>query len=97
MMSLDVALRGEARVAGVGFLSGGPLPGWPLERARGLHVFSSHGTGDSILAFADADVLRSDLMRAGADVERVDFEGGHGIPREARARFATWLRATLPR
>ncbi len=95
MMSLDVALRGEEPVRGVGFLSGGALPGWNLERARGLAVFASHGTRDDILAFDDAERLRARLEGAGADVEWTSFEGGHGIPPAVREGFAQWLRRTL--
>jgi phospholipase/carboxylesterase len=95
MMSLDVALRGEARVRGVGFLSGGALPGWSLDRARGLAIFASHGTRDDILSFDAAERLRAQLEAAGAEVEWTSFDGGHGIPPVVREGFAWWLRRTL--
>lgn len=95
MMSLEVALGGEVRVRGVGFLSGAPLPRWNLDRARGLSVFASHGTRDDILAFDEADRLRTRLTSVGADVEWIPFDGGHAIPHGVREAFARWLHRTL--
>lgn len=95
MMSLDLALGGEVRVRGVGFLSGAPLPRWNLDRARDLSVFASHGTHDDILAFDQAYRLRTRLTSAGADVEWFPFDGGHAIPPMVRTAFARWLHRTL--
>ncbi|MBX3250301.1 MAG: dienelactone hydrolase family protein [Myxococcales bacterium] len=93
MMSLDLALHTEPAIGGVGFLSGGPLPGWPLERARDLRVLVAHGRGDEILPFRDAATLREQLAGAGAEVDFLAFDGGHAVPTEVQDRLVAWLRA----
>ncbi|MCB9598779.1 MAG: dienelactone hydrolase family protein [Sandaracinus sp.] len=93
MMSLDLALRGPERVRGVGFLSGAPLPDWPMARAAGLPVFASHGSSDDILPLAETEPLITRLRAANAEVELETFQGGHSIPREVRTTFLRWLRA----
>lgn len=97
MMSLDLALHTEPAVGGVALLSGGPLSGWPLERARGLRVLITHGHRDDVLPFSDAVALRERLEAAGADVDFLAFEGGHAVPPEVQARFVEWLGALRSR
>ncbi|HEY6561473.1 MAG TPA: dienelactone hydrolase family protein [Polyangiaceae bacterium] len=83
MLACDVLLRGQRRFAGLAVLSGslvaehewGPL----IEKCRGLPVLISHGKSDPILPFALAERLRDLFVAAGAEVQFVPFNGGHGI------------------
>lgn len=84
MLSCDVALRTDRRLAGLALLSGTLLAAseWiPLMPARrGLPVFQSHGTRDPLLPFGAAVRLRDHLKDAGLAVEWIEFLGAHEIP-----------------
>ena len=84
MLSLDVALHRDRPLAGLVLMSGTRINGaaWKerMDRVRGLPIFMSHGTGDPLLSFAAARSLRDDLAAAGADLDWVEFPGGHEIP-----------------
>jgi phospholipase/carboxylesterase len=89
MLALDVALHTAHPIAGVAFLSGTRINGtaWAerLARVRGLPVAMTHGRRDALLPFAVAESLRDQLRAAGADVDWVEFAGGHEIPPPALA------------
>jgi len=90
ILSLDMVVRTGFRPAGLILLSGArvdaaglaPRLADPGVRAilRGLPVFQSHGRGDRELSFAAADVLRDELVTAGASLHWWPFDGGHEIP-----------------
>ncbi|HMJ14677.1 MAG TPA: dienelactone hydrolase family protein [Polyangiaceae bacterium] len=83
MLACDVLLKSERRFAGLAILSGSLTaePEWLplLSKVRGLPILISHGKSDPILPFALAERLRDLLIEAGADVQFVPFNGGHGI------------------
>jgi phospholipase/carboxylesterase len=96
MLATDVTLQLEQNPAGLVVLSGTLLNEdvW-RERAprhKTLRVFQSHGTHDPILPFAAALWLRDMLNHAGADVEFLEFAGGHEIPYEVLGQLTTFLR-----
>ncbi len=99
MLSLDVALRTDRRLAGLALLSGtlvGEAEWKPLLPARaGLEVFQSHGTDDALLPYPVAERLRDLMLEAGLAVEFLPFPGGHGIPMGVLRKLAEFLmRAT---
>jgi phospholipase/carboxylesterase len=83
MLACDVLLKSPRRFAGLAVLSGSlvaehewvPLMG----KCHGMPVLVSHGKSDPILPYALAERLRERFVEAGADVEFVPFNGGHGI------------------
>ncbi len=88
MLSCDVALRtppAQLPLAGLVLLSGTflvPSEWTPLMPARaGLPVLMSHGRQDPLLPFAHAERLRDAWKAAGAELEWIEFRGGHEIPR----------------
>ncbi len=89
MLSLDVALHRAKPLAGLALMSATRINGkaWRagLARVKGVPVFVSHGTRDPLLPFAEARTLRDELAGAGADVDWVEFGGGHEIPPPAMA------------
>ncbi len=84
MLSMDVALRSDRKLAGLVLLSGTLLAEreWlPLMGARkGLPVYQSHGTHDPILPFSIAERLRDEMKSAGLTVSFTQFRGAHEIP-----------------
>lgn len=96
MLALDVALHRAAPVAGLALMSGTHLNakawGERLERVKGVPVFMSHGRGDPLLPFAISRGLRDTLAAAGADVDWVEFGGGHEIPRPALAGLSRLIK-----
>ena len=97
MLSLDVALRSDRKLAGLALMSGTLLceDEWKaLMPARaGLAVMQSHGTVDPILPFAAAEALRDLLSAAGLDVAFVPFRGAHEIPGPALAALGALINA----
>ena len=100
MLSCDVALRGDRKLAGLVVLSGTVIAEseWtPLfTTLRDLPVFMSHGTADPTLPFKQAERLRDLLVGGGAAVRWSSFRGGHGIPEETLVGLAAFLRDVLP-
>jgi phospholipase/carboxylesterase len=96
MLSCDVALRTERRIAGLIQFSGTLIakPEWePLaSKRRGLPVMVSHGQSDPILPFAGGERLRDFLTGAGLDVGWVPFRGLHEIPPSALDAAAKLVR-----
>ena len=96
MLTTDVTLHLDENPAGLVLLSGTVQNEavWK-ERAskhKMLRVFQSHGTDDPILPFMAAGWLRDLLNQGGADVEFVQFSGGHEIPFEVLTRLGAFLR-----
>jgi phospholipase/carboxylesterase len=97
MVSLDVALHRDARLAGVVMLSGTLIAEseWTprMPKLAGVPVFQSHGRGDALLPFVVAETLRDKLKTAGALVEWHQFVGGHEIPAGVLAELGQFLLA----
>jgi phospholipase/carboxylesterase len=87
MLSIDVALRQSAKLAGLVVMSGTliaehewrALLAEPRASPR-VPVFQSHGSADPILPFPLAETLRDVLSAAGHEVTWCPFRGGHEIP-----------------
>lgn len=99
MLATDVTLQLDQNPAGLVVLSGTLLNEdvW-RERAphhKTLRVFQSHGTHDPILPFAASVWLRDLLNQAGADVEFIEFTGGHEIPYEVLGQLGSFLREAV--
>jgi phospholipase/carboxylesterase len=101
MLSTDVALRGDRKLAGLMIMSGTLLAEaeWaPLMAARrGLPVIQSHGMLDPILPFMLADRLRTLLTGAGLAHTFIPFRGGHQIPGPALTELSKLLFSLVPR
>lgn len=97
MLSVDVALHREHRLAGLVLMSGTLIAQseWAprFTRLAGVPVFQSHGRADALLPFGVAETLRDKMKTAGALVEWHQFVGGHEIPPGVLAELATFLRA----
>jgi phospholipase/carboxylesterase len=87
MLATDVVLGTDTPFAGLVVFSGTLVaePAWSarMPARRGLPVFQSHGTQDSLLPYVLAERMRMMWEDAGADVTFVGFPGGHEIPRPA--------------
>lgn len=98
ILSIETAVDGHARLAGIAVLSGRSLP--HEERAyavlRDLPIFQAHGTSDARIAFAQGEAFRETALRSGAQLEPLVFEGGHTIPPEVVVGLASWIGRTLP-
>lgn len=95
MLATDVALRLEEAPAGLAILSGALIarPEWTQRAARrkGLPVFQTHGTEDSVLPYVVAEQLHALLQEAGLKVEFLPFRGPHTIAPEALVRLSQFL------
>jgi phospholipase/carboxylesterase len=87
MVAGEVAFASDQQIAALVMLSGTIVDEstWKRQfpRRRGLRVFLSHGRQDTMLPFAVAERLHSELVAAGLDVTWCPFNGGHEIPEEA--------------
>ena len=50
----------------------------PIQLARGKSFFLYHSREDQVCPFADAERAKKDLVAAGARLEILEYEGGHG-------------------
>lgn len=96
MLATDVTLHLPTAPAMLTILSGATIceAQWKElspERA-GLRVLQSHGRFDEVLLYTEGVRLRDTLQAGGADVEFIEFPGGHEIGLPVLARFATILR-----
>ena len=95
MLATDVVLRLEDSPAALCIWSGTLLSedAWRelAPRCHDLHVLQSHGRQDTLLPFEAALWLRDMLVESGIDVEWIEFDGGHTIPREALHRLSALL------
>lgn len=84
MLTCDLVMRTAQPVAGLVQLSSTLLAkqDWrpAVGKRKGLPVFQSHGTQDSILPYVMAERLRDELTQEGLAVEWHSFKGGHEIP-----------------
>jgi len=99
MLATDVTLQLDENPAGLVILSGS-LINEDVWRDRATHhktlrVLQSHGTQDPVLPINSAGWLRDLLNHAGADVEFLQFSGGHEIPHAVLDRFGTFLRELI--
>lgn len=99
MLATDVTLQLDQNPAGLVVLSG-TLLNEDVWRDRAPHhktlrVLQSHGTQDPILPFTAATWLRDVLNHAGADVEFLEFRGGHEIPYPVVERMTEFLRDAI--
>jgi phospholipase/carboxylesterase len=99
MLSCDVALRTDAArlpLAGLVLMSGTfltPREWTPLMPARrDVPLLMSHGRQDPLLPFAHAERLRDAWRAAGAQLEWIELDGGHGIPPEVLTALARMVR-----
>lgn len=83
MLTCDLTLRTERKLAGLVLLSGTTLcqdEWFPLmPRRKGLPVLQSHAPDDPILPFTLAERLHNALRAAEVDARFVRFLGGHGV------------------
>jgi phospholipase/carboxylesterase len=97
MISLDVALHRPQPPAGLVLMSGTLIASsvWQprLASLAGVPVMQSHGRQDAILPYRMAEVLRDQLIAAGAVVDWRPFTGGHEIPGAVIDAVAALLRA----
>lgn len=82
------ALRHLPEKIGGAILFSGTLinePEWrqPSHNFPGLPILQSHGRSDVILPYSLALELRDLLVEQGAQVDFVEFNGGHGVPQPA--------------
>jgi phospholipase/carboxylesterase len=54
-------------------------------------VLMSHGRHDQLLPFSASETLRDKLRAAGAEVEWIEFPGGHEIPPNVVDAASTFL------
>ena len=96
MLATDVTLHASRPPAALVVLSGSLIAksSWlELMPARaGLPVLQTHGRQDPVLGYAVAEQLRDALSAAGAHVDFIPFNGGHGIPNGALDALASLLR-----
>jgi phospholipase/carboxylesterase len=99
MLSCDIALRTDRKLAGLVLLSGTFISEneWrPLMPSRhGLHAFLSHGNVDRMLPFAQSERLRDALTEAGLSVTWLPFRGGHETPGSVVDALGVFLRGAL--
>ena len=84
MLAADLALMAPRRLDGLALFSSAPIAvdEWRPQAARlkGLPVLVAHGRKDDALAFECGLGLRDLFASAEADLEFVDFDGGHQMP-----------------
>ena len=87
MLTIEVLRHLPERIGGAILFSGTLIneTEWrkPCTQLQGLPVVQSHGRSDVILPFSLSLELRDLLTSQGADVEFVEFGGGHGVPQPA--------------
>ena len=103
MTALDVVLNAESGFESAFMISGAPiaLEQWPATFARrgeafarGLRVFTSHGTRDEVLPYAGAELCRRLLEERGVAVEHVSHGGSHTVgPEPVLEGLAAFLAA----
>ena len=96
MLALDAGLTAARPIGGIAALSGTLVARdrWraAVERHGAPPLLLTHGRQDPVLAFARAERLRDLLDDGGAQVELVEFDGGHTIPPRARERLIQFVR-----
>lgn len=96
MLALDLFLMEEPRLEALALFSSCLIDQARLQpragRLAGLPTFISHGLNDADLAFGAGSRLREFLVGAGAEVNWVEFDGGHEIPLPVWRQFKQFLR-----
>jgi phospholipase/carboxylesterase len=86
MVACQIAFLSDEPMRALVVLSGTPVneKEWrtAMGRRKGLPVFMSHGTKDTILPFKLAERLKAEMIAAGMSVTFARFEGSHEIPAE---------------
>jgi phospholipase/carboxylesterase len=83
-MAIDVAMGGGAdeaeplALAALIACSGYPHPDWLPQRPR-TKILLTHGEQDPVVPVAASAELERSLRKAGGSVQRITFQGGHGI------------------
>ena len=101
MVSLDVALHRDTPPSALILMSGTLLAEseWKprMSKLAGVPIVQSHGRHDPLLPFSIAQALRDDLTAAGAQVDWIEFAGGHEIPPPVLAGVSTLLTRSTSR
>lgn len=99
MLATDFALNASELPAGLVVWSGTLLneQDWraKADRLRELPIVQSHGTSDPILPFQAARWLESMFQAAQANVQFIEFSGGHTIPPPALEATAELIESCL--
>jgi phospholipase/carboxylesterase len=97
MLACDAALHASERFAGLILMSSTLIarPLWEPRMAQlaGTPIIQTHGKHDPLLDYRDALRLRDLLLQGGAELEFVDFEGGHEIGPEALQAVQRFVRS----
>jgi phospholipase/carboxylesterase len=91
-MAIDVG--GGLPLAGIVACSGYPHQGWELQ-GQLPPVLLSHGRQDPVVPYAASEELQRGLNQAGAEVELLGFNGGHGIDPELLPAVGAFVRRCL--
>lgn len=99
MLACDVALQLEQKPAGLVLMSSTLIARerWQARAAtlQDLPIMQSHGSEDPILPLANAERLAQLLRAGGADLNWVEFRGGHQIPPEVLHESSALIRRVL--
>lgn len=100
MLTVEVLRHLPERIGGAVLFSGTLInePEWrvPSSNFSGLPVVQSHGRSDVILPYSLATELCQLLREQGADVNFIEFGGGHGVPQPAIQGALSLLAGVLP-
>jgi phospholipase/carboxylesterase len=91
-MAIDVG--GDLPLAGIVACSGYPHEGWQPHGSL-PPVLLSHGHQDPVVPYAASEELQRSLSQAGAQVELLGFNGGHGIDPELLPAVGAFVRSCL--
>jgi phospholipase/carboxylesterase len=100
IMSLGVALKYPAKIAGAVLMSGRLLPEFAGQSATGdrlahLKVFIAHGRWDDVIPVEDGRAIRDFLAPLPLASEYREYPMGHNVTQESLADIAAWLTARL--
>jgi phospholipase/carboxylesterase len=99
MLACDVALHMEEKPAGLVLMSSTLIARsrWQARAAtcRGLPIMQSHGREDPILPLANAEQLSALLRAGGAELQWLEFSGGHQIPPQVLAAASALIQRAL--
>ncbi|MFM7651841.1 MAG: alpha/beta hydrolase [Vulcanococcus sp.] len=91
-MAIDVGSK--LPLAGIVACSGYPHEGWQPQGSL-PPVLLSHGRQDPVVPYAASEELQRGLNQAGARVELLGFNGGHGIDPELLPAVGAFVRRCL--
>jgi phospholipase/carboxylesterase len=78
-MAVDVILGEGLPVAALIACSGYPHPGWQAAANPRASTMLTHGEQDPVVPMAASQAIEDLVRRAGGQVQRISFAGGHGI------------------